>query len=59
MAAQRALLDRIALAVRPLGLIGLLVTPGPCVAVPALDAAAAGRFANLALHCAHMEYAGQ
>jgi Protein of unknown function (DUF2891) len=56
MAAQRALLDRIALAVRPLGLIGLLVTPGPCVAVPALDAAAAGRFANLALHCAHMEY---
>jgi hypothetical protein len=47
---------RIALAVRPLGLIGLLAVPGVCVAVPALDEAAAGRFASLALHCAHMEY---
>jgi len=56
MAAQRALLDRIALVVRPLGIIGLLATPGVCAAVPSLDAAAAGRFANLALHCAHMEY---
>ncbi len=26
------------------------------VAAPALDEAAAGRFANLALHCAHLEY---
>jgi hypothetical protein len=56
MASQRALLARIALAVRPLGLIGLLAAPGVCVAVPALDEAAAGRFASLALHCAHMEY---
>ena len=56
MAAQRALLDRIARVVRPLGIIGLLATPGVCVAVPSLDAAAAGRFAALALHCAHMEY---
>jgi hypothetical protein len=47
---------RIGLAVRPLGLIGLLALPGVCCAVPALDEAAAGRFANLALHCAHMEY---
>ena len=56
MASQRALLARIALALRPLGLIGLLAAPGVSVAVPALDEAAAGRFANLALHCAHMEY---
>ena len=56
MAAQRALLARIALAVRPLGLIGLLAVPGVCVAVPALDEAAAERFANLALHCVHAEY---
>ena len=56
MASQRALLARLALALRPLGLIGLLAAPGASVAVPALDEAAAGRFANLALHCAHMEY---
>ena len=56
MAAHRALMARIALAVRPLGLIGLLAVPGVCVAVPALDAAAAERFANLALHCVHAEY---
>ncbi|MBP7608428.1 MAG: DUF2891 domain-containing protein [Steroidobacteraceae bacterium] len=56
MAAQRALLARIALAVRPLVLIGLLATTGVCVAVPSLDEAAAARFANLALHCAHLEY---
>ncbi|MCX7052592.1 MAG: DUF2891 domain-containing protein [Proteobacteria bacterium] len=56
MAAQRAPLARIALAVRPLGLISLLAVPGVGVAVPSLDAAAAGSFANLALHCAHMEY---
>ena len=56
MAAHRALMARIALAVRPLGLIGLLAVPGVCVAVPALDEAAAERFANLALHCVHAEY---
>ena len=56
MAAQRALLALIALAVRPLVLIGLLATTGVCVAVPSLDEAAAARFANLALHCAHLEY---
>jgi hypothetical protein len=56
VAAQRALLARIALAVRPLVLIGLLATTGVCVAVPSLDEAAAARFANLALHCAHLEY---
>jgi hypothetical protein len=56
MASQRAVLARIALVLRPLGLIGLLAAPGVCVAVPALDEAAAGRFANLALHCAHLEY---
>jgi len=56
MASQLALLARIALAVRPLGLIGLFAAPVVCVAVPSLDEAAAGRFANLALHCAHMEY---
>jgi hypothetical protein len=42
--------------VRPLVLIGLLATTGVCVAVPSLDEAAAARFANLALHCAHLEY---
>lgn len=56
MASQPALLARIALAIRPLGLIGLLAVPGACIAVPSLDAAAGARFANLALHCAHMEY---
>jgi hypothetical protein len=56
MASQRALLARIALAVRPLSLIGLLAASGVCVAMPALDETAAGRFASLALHCAHMEY---
>ncbi|MGB7740315.1 MAG: DUF2891 domain-containing protein [Steroidobacteraceae bacterium] len=56
MASPRALLARIALAVRPLGLISLLAVPGVCVAVPALDEAAGARFASLALHCAHMEY---
>ena len=56
MASQPALLTRVALARRLLGLIGLLAAPAASVAVPALDAAAAGRFANLALHCAHMEY---
>ena len=56
MAPQRALLARIALAVRPLVLIGLLATTGVCVAVPSLDEAAAALFANLALHCAHLEY---
>ena len=30
--------------------------PVVCVAAPALDEAAAGRFASLALHCAHLEY---
>ena len=34
MASHRALLARIALAARPLGLIGLLAVPGLCVAVP-------------------------
>jgi hypothetical protein len=56
MASQRALVAQLALALRPLGLIGLLAAPAASVAVPALDEAAAGRFANLALHCAHMEY---
>jgi hypothetical protein len=56
MASQHALLARIARAARSLGLIGLLAVPGVCVAVPSLDEAAAARFANLALHCAHMEY---
>ena len=56
MAAQRALLARLARALRPLGLIGLLAVPGASVAVPAIDESAAGRFANLALRCAHMEY---
>ena len=56
MGSQRALLARVARALRPLGLIGLLAVPGASVAVPAIDEAAAGRFANLALRCAHMEY---
>jgi hypothetical protein len=56
MGSQRALLARLARVLRPLGLIGLLAVPGASVAVPALDEAAAGRFANLALRCAHMEY---
>jgi hypothetical protein len=56
MVSQRALLARIALAARPLGLVGLLVVPSLCLAVPSLDEAAAGRFAALALHCAHLEY---
>jgi hypothetical protein len=56
MASQGALVAQLALALRPLGLIGLLAAPAASVAVPALDEAAAGRFANLALHCAHMEY---
>ena len=56
MGSQRALLARVARALRPLGLIGLLAVPGASVAVPAIDEAAAGRFANLALRCAHLEY---
>ena len=56
MGPQRALLARLARALRPLGLIGLLAVPGASVAVPAIDESAAGRFANLALRCAHMEY---
>lgn len=56
MGSQRALLARLARALRPLGLIGLLAVPGASVAVPAIDESAAGRFANLALRCAHMEY---
>ena len=56
MAPQRALLARIALAVRPLVLIGLLATTGVCVSVPSRDEAAAARFANLELQCAHLEY---
>ena len=56
MAWQRALLARVASTVRPLGMAALLAVPGASGAVPALDTAAAARFANLALHCAHMEY---
>jgi hypothetical protein len=56
MAWQRALLARVASTVRPLGMVALLAVPGASGAVPALDTAAAARFANLALHCAHMEY---
>jgi len=56
MPSQRALLARIAHSAWLPGLIGLLAVPGVCVAVPALDEAAAARFANLALHCAHLEY---
>ncbi len=41
---------------RTLGLATLLAAPGVCVAMPALDEAAATRFASLALHCAHLEY---
>ncbi len=56
MAAQRVFLAHLAAALRPLGLFGLLAAPVVCAAVPSLDEAAAGRFANLALHCAHLEY---
>jgi hypothetical protein len=41
---------------QPLAVAALLATPAICRAVPALDEAAAGRFADLALHCAHLEY---
>jgi hypothetical protein len=41
---------------RLLGLAALLGTPAPVLAVPTLDAAAADRFAQLALHCVHLEY---
>ena len=46
---------------RVLPIIVLLVTVAACQqatepALPPLDAAAAGRFAGLALHCAHLEY---
>jgi Protein of unknown function (DUF2891) len=45
----RAVASALALAV-------LLTAPGRVGAVPALDQAAAGRFAELALHCVHLEY---
>lgn len=41
---------------RMLGLAALLVASAPARAVPTLDAAAADRFAQLALHCVHLEY---
>jgi hypothetical protein len=42
---------------RPLGLVAvLLAMSNTAVAVPALDQPAAGRFAQLALHCVHLEY---
>lgn len=41
---------------RALCLVAMLGTASPVVAVPTLDAAAAGRFAQLALHCVHLEY---
>ncbi len=56
MTRQRALLARVASTLRPLGMVALLAVPGVCSAMAELDAAAAARFANLALHCAHMEY---
>ena len=42
--------------VRVLALTALLTTPGRVGAVPTLDEAAASRFADLALHCVHLEY---
>ena len=42
--------------VRALALAVLLTAPGRVGAVPTLDAAAASRFAELALHCVHLEY---
>ena len=56
MAAQRVFLAPLAAALKLLGLCGLLAAPVVCGAAPSLDEAAAGRFANLALHCAHLEY---
>ena len=56
MASRRVFLAHLAAVLRPLGLLGLLATPVVSAAVPLLDEAAAGRFANLALHCAHLEY---
>jgi hypothetical protein len=42
---------------RPLALVAMVfATSSPAGAVPALDEAAAGRFAQLALHCVHLEY---
>jgi hypothetical protein len=42
---------------RSLAIVALLaVGPGTAAAVPTLDEAAAGRFAQLALHCVHLEY---
>ncbi len=56
MASRRVFLAHLAAVLRPLGLLGLLATPVVSAAAPMLDEAAAGRFANLALHCAHLEY---
>ena len=56
MASRRVFLAHLAAVLRPLGLLGLLATPVVSAAAPLLDEAAAGRFANLALHCAHLEY---
>ncbi len=42
--------------VRVLALAALLTAPGTAGAVPALDEAAVRRFAELALHCVHLEY---
>jgi hypothetical protein len=41
---------------RAIAVSALLAVPGHANAVPGLDAAAAARFAGLALHCAHLEY---
>jgi hypothetical protein len=41
---------------RSLGLVALLFAPVGASALPEIDEAAAGRFAQLALHCVHLEY---
>jgi Protein of unknown function (DUF2891) len=56
MASQRGFQARLTLSLGRIGLVSLLAVPGIGVAVPALDEAAAARFANLALHCAQLEY---
>lgn len=41
---------------RSLCILALLAIAGPALAAPTLDESAAGRFAQLALHCVHLEY---
>lgn len=57
MQQSRAPFSRAVRAVVPALTLALLFTaPGRVGAVPALDEAAASRFADLALHCVHLEY---